>query len=70
MIEELNGENDEAKLLRVRTKKNELVVVPGMLYIIHLAVTVNREQMRSFCSLLYMTRRLREIRPVWHRCKS
>ena len=31
MIEELNGENDEAKLLRVRTKKNELVVVPGTL---------------------------------------
>ena len=30
MVEELNGENDEAKLLRVRTKKNELVVVPGM----------------------------------------
>jgi hypothetical protein len=29
MIEELNGDNDEAKLLRVRTKKNELVVVPG-----------------------------------------
>lgn len=29
MIEELNGEHDEAKLLRVRTKKNELVVVPG-----------------------------------------
>lgn len=29
MIEELNGESDEAKLLRVRTKKNELVVVPG-----------------------------------------
>ena len=30
MIEEMNGETDEAKLLRVRTKKNELVVVPGM----------------------------------------
>lgn len=30
MIESLNGENDEAKLLRVRTKRNELVVVPGM----------------------------------------
>ena len=30
IIEELNGENDEAKLLRIRTKKNELVVVPGM----------------------------------------
>jgi dynein light chain roadblock-type len=30
MIEELNGEVDEAKLLRVRTKKNELVIVPGM----------------------------------------
>ena len=30
LIEELNGENDEAKLLRVRTKKNELVVVPGI----------------------------------------
>ena len=29
MIEELNGDNDEAKLLRVRTKKNELVIVPG-----------------------------------------
>ena len=31
MIEELNGEHDEAKLLRVRTKKNELVIVPGEL---------------------------------------
>ena len=31
MIEELNGGNDEAKLLRIRTKKNELVIVPGML---------------------------------------
>ena len=30
MIEELNGETDEAKLLRIRTKKNELVVVPGV----------------------------------------
>lgn len=30
MVEELNGEADEAKLLRVRTKKNELVIVPGM----------------------------------------
>jgi predicted regulator of Ras-like GTPase activity (Roadblock/LC7/MglB family) len=30
MIEQLNGGGDEAKLLRVRTKKNELVVVPGM----------------------------------------
>ena len=29
MIAELNGENDEAKLLRIRTKKNELVIVPG-----------------------------------------
>ncbi len=29
MIEELNGETDEAKLLRVRTKKHELVIVPG-----------------------------------------
>ena len=29
MVAELNGENDEAKLLRIRTKKNELVVVPG-----------------------------------------
>jgi hypothetical protein len=30
MIEELNGDSDEAKLLRIRTKKNELVIVPGM----------------------------------------
>lgn len=29
MVEELNGNNDEAKLLRIRTKKNELVIVPG-----------------------------------------
>lgn len=30
MVEELNGENDEAKLLRLRTKKNEIVIVPGV----------------------------------------
>lgn len=38
MIEELNGENDDAKLLRVRTKKNEVVVVPEgkfVLVVIH-----------------------------------
>jgi dynein light chain roadblock-type len=32
MVEELNGEHDEAKLLRIRTKKNEVVVVPGEPY--------------------------------------
>ena len=31
MIAELNGQNDESKLLRVRTKRNELVIVPGEL---------------------------------------
>ena len=30
MVAELNGENDEAKLVRLRTKKNEVVIVPGM----------------------------------------
>ncbi|KAF7194023.1 hypothetical protein HII31_04705 [Pseudocercospora fuligena] len=38
MIEELNGESDEAKLLRVRTKKNEMVIVPDakfLLVVIH-----------------------------------
>lgn len=30
MVEELNGEADESKLIRLRTKKNELVIVPGM----------------------------------------
>ncbi|KAK5128701.1 hypothetical protein LTR85_000034 [Meristemomyces frigidus] len=38
MIEELNGEGDETKLLRIRTKKNELVVVPDakfLLVVIH-----------------------------------
>jgi dynein light chain roadblock-type len=38
MIEELNGEHDEAKLLRVRTKKNEMVIVPDarfLLVVIH-----------------------------------
>ena len=37
-IEELNGESDEAKLLRIRTKKNELVIVPDakfLLVVIH-----------------------------------
>lgn len=29
MITELNGDHDEAKLLRIRTRKNELVIVPG-----------------------------------------
>lgn len=29
MVEELNGEGDESKLVRVRTKRNEVVVVPG-----------------------------------------
>ncbi|KAK0939575.1 hypothetical protein LTR29_008824 [Friedmanniomyces endolithicus] len=28
LVEELNGSHDEAKLLRVRTKRNEIVVVP------------------------------------------
>ncbi|TKA81863.1 hypothetical protein B0A55_01581 [Friedmanniomyces simplex] len=28
LVEELNGGNDEARLLRVRTKRNEIVVVP------------------------------------------
>ncbi|KAK5114680.1 hypothetical protein LTR62_002253 [Meristemomyces frigidus] len=28
MIESLNGDHDEAKLLRIRTKKNEIVIVP------------------------------------------
>ncbi|KAI5370817.1 Putative Roadblock/LAMTOR2 domain-containing protein [Septoria linicola] len=38
MIEDLNGEHDEAKLLRVRTKKNEVVIVPDakfLLVVIH-----------------------------------
>ena len=29
MVGDLNGENDESKLLRVRTRKNEVVIVPG-----------------------------------------
>lgn len=29
MVEDLNGEHDESKLLRVRTRKNEVVIVPG-----------------------------------------
>ncbi|KAI7539243.1 hypothetical protein KC331_g9864 [Hortaea werneckii] len=37
-VEELNGEGDEGKLIRVRTKKNEVVVVPEgrfLLCVIH-----------------------------------
>ncbi|KAM0708896.1 hypothetical protein Q7P35_002932 [Cladosporium inversicolor] len=36
--EELNGESDEVKLLRLRTKKNEIVVVPDakfLLVVVH-----------------------------------
>nr|POE79600.1 hypothetical protein CFP56_07665 [Quercus suber] len=28
LIEDMNGEGDEAKLVRVRTKRNEIVIVP------------------------------------------
>lgn len=38
MTEELNGESDEVKLLRLRTKKNELVIVPDakfLLVVVH-----------------------------------
>lgn len=31
LVSGLNGEDDEMKLLRLRTKKNELVIVPGEL---------------------------------------
>lgn len=49
MIEELNGDSDEAKLLRIRTKKNELVIVPGMCGIAEQAgcCRANDGQMRS-----------------------
>ena len=53
MIEQLNGENDEAKLLRVRTKKNELVVVPGMLGVFvvwrGLVLMLSRRQVLACC---------------------
>lgn len=38
MTEELNGESDEVKLLRLRTKKNEVVIVPDakfLLVVVH-----------------------------------
>ncbi|KXL47357.1 hypothetical protein M433DRAFT_1192 [Acidomyces richmondensis BFW] len=34
LVEELNGYSDEAKLLRLRTKKNELVIVPDMRFLL------------------------------------
>ncbi|EMC94370.1 hypothetical protein BAUCODRAFT_124008 [Baudoinia panamericana UAMH 10762] len=34
MIEELNGDHDEAKLLRIRTKRNEIVVVPDAKFLL------------------------------------
>ncbi|KAK3108015.1 hypothetical protein LTR53_017843, partial [Teratosphaeriaceae sp. CCFEE 6253] len=33
MVEELNGEHDEAKLLRIRTKRNEIVIVPDVKFL-------------------------------------
>lgn len=52
MIEELNGDNDEAKLLRVRTKKNELVVVPGKaMFLKPVHLNSNLQKTRSFSSL-------------------
>ena len=51
MIEELNGENDEAKLLRIRTKKNELVVVPGTWIVSQFGwPSADGEQTQSSCS--------------------
>lgn len=41
MVGELNGDADEAKLLRVRTKRNELVIVPGMWIHLMLAASAN-----------------------------
>ncbi|WPG97360.1 Dynein light chain-related protein [Acrodontium crateriforme] len=38
MVDELNGESDEPRLIRLRTKKNEVVVVPDskfLLVVIH-----------------------------------
>lgn len=32
LVDELNGEDDEMKLVRLRTKKNELVIVPDAKY--------------------------------------
>lgn len=50
MVEELNGEGDESKLVRVRTKRNEVVVVPGMRnHVLYAAVFANGSQMRSSC---------------------
>ena len=34
MVQELNGDNDEAKLVRLRTKKNELLIVPEGKYLL------------------------------------
>ncbi|KAK4635660.1 hypothetical protein CLAFUW4_01608 [Fulvia fulva] len=34
MVQELNGQHDEAKLLRIRTKKNELVIVPDAKFLL------------------------------------
>lgn len=56
MVEELNGENDEAKLLRVRTKKNEVVIVPGELctcpHESHLLIN-GRRQVPARCNARY-----------------
>lgn len=37
--EELNGEGDEVKLLRLRTRKNELVIVPDAKFFLPLPLT-------------------------------
>ena len=34
MTEDLNGESDEVRLLRLRTKKNELVIVPDAKFLL------------------------------------
>jgi len=34
LVEELNGDGDEVKLFRLRTKKNELVIVPDMRFLL------------------------------------
>ena len=48
MIEELNGGSDEMKLLRIRSKRNELVIVPGRSFYDPLQGHIEADAIRRF----------------------
>ena len=62
MVQELNGtQDDELKLLRLRTKKNELVIVPGKGDLVRSLYNADRFKMSSTLLWSFMIHLRREV---------